>query len=220
VAQRGFNTVVQPPLYGLDIVTDTARGDDSASPTIDPATDRVLAVGLSLGGRDLLFDGDEPALLERLDDLLADLPAGVLVSWQGGLVDLPVLDARAERLQVDIALRIRRDPRDRRPSPLAGIEGAYCGSWHGHRHLDLARVYDPSGPRVIRALRGRSDEDLIPPTDELTSHDPRRDAQLARCLAERRWGRARRLVDRMPSTASTPSPAAPILAAVRSLRSA
>ena len=211
--------MVLPPLYGIDVVLDTARhagraGDEAP---IDPSTDRVVSIGISLEGRDLLFDGDEVDVLADVEELLADLDPGVLVSWQGGLVDLPVLAARSRLLDVPTGLRLRRDVRDTRTSPVRGAPGGYCGAWHHHRHLDLARVYDPSGPRVIRALLNRDSDDLIPPTDELTSHDPRRDAQLARCLAERRWSKARRLVDRMPAPpGAPPAGAAPLLAAVRS----
>lgn len=209
--------MVRPPLYGFDIVIDTARPAARDQPPIDPSTDRVACVGISLEGRDLLFDGDEADVLSAVDDLLAELEAGVLVSWQGGLVDLPVVAARSRLIDVPTGLRLRRDARDTRRSPVRGAPGGCCGAWHQHRHLDLARVYDPSGPRVMRALRGRDGDDLIPPTDELANHDPRRDAQLARCLAERRWNRARRLVDRMPvPPGASPAGAAPLLAAVRS----
>jgi hypothetical protein len=191
--------VVRPPLYGLDIVTRGSLGGPrpGGDGGGDSFTDPVLAAGLSLDGRDLRFEGAEGHLLEDLDEVLADLRPGVLVSWQGGVVDLPVLAARAHHLEVAIGLRLRRDPRDRRRSPLTGATGGYCGSWYRHRHLDLARVYD-SGPGLLRLLRPRNDEDLIPPADDRAWHDPCRDAHLARCLAARRWSRARRLVDRMP----------------------
>lgn len=188
--------MARPPLYGLDIVTDTPPGPGRSTP-IDPVEDRVLAVGLSLAGRDLYLDHhDEADLLAGVDDVLADLPPGVLVTWQGGLVDLPVLAARARHLEVEVGLRLRRDARDRRGSPVLGATGGYCGRWHDHRHLDLARVYD-AGPRLPLVRRGRSEEDLIPPVAQGAWHDPCPDARLARCLADRRWPRARRFVDRV-----------------------
>jgi hypothetical protein len=195
--------VTRPPLYGLDLVTDTVA--DAPTPNlspaftpIDPATDRILAVGLSLEGCEFHFDGDEVSLLREVDEFLTELPPGVLVTWYGAVVDLPVLVARAERLGLALGLRLRRDRRDERTSPVTGAEGAWCGVWHQHRHLDLARVYTPGSSRSLRLRRARVLEDLIPPSDELTGHDPRHDAHLTRCLAERRWARARRLVDRMP----------------------
>lgn len=200
--------MVRPPLYGLDIVTEVTAPSE-------PIGERVVAVGLSMDGCDQLFEGDEPELLADLDEMLVHLPPGVLVSWQGGIVDLPVLGARARAVGLEVGLRLRRDARDRRHSPVAGVGAGYCGAWHRHRHLDLARVYDGGGLRVGRVLRGRNSEDLIPPADERTVHDPRRDAHLARCLAERRWNRARRLVDRMPPTPGSGGIFAPVLDTVR-----
>lgn len=193
--------MVRAALYGLDVVIEG---------------ERIASVGFSLDGCDELFDGDEIRLLTELDELLAELPPGVLVTWQGGIVDLPVLAARAAALGVDVGLRVRPDARDRRSSPVGGVTGGCCGAWYRHRHLDLARVYDPARPRVMRVLRGRSTEELIPPVDESTEHDPRRDAHLARCLAERRWGRARRLVDRMPAVPAGGGIFAPVLEPARS----
>jgi hypothetical protein len=193
--------VTRPPLYGLDLVTSTTGGaPDPLAPqpgSIDPADDRILAAGLSLDGCERRFDGDERTLLAELDEFLTELPPGVLVSWYGSLVDLPVLAARAEALGVAVGLRLRPDRRDDRTAPAAGVGGTWCGAWHQHRHLDLARVYVDGGSRP-RRRRARVPEGLIPPSDELTGHDPRHDAHLTRSLAERRWSRARRLVDRMP----------------------
>lgn len=196
--------MTRPPLYGLDLVTSTVGDSPTpiASPPLapfDPATDRIVAAGLSLDGCERHFDGDEATVLAALDELLTELPPGVLVTWFGAIVDLPVVAARSDALALGLGLRLRPDPRDTRTSPVAGVEGAWCGAWHQHRHLDLARVYAAGGGGSrSRLRRGRVPEDLIPPADELTGHDPRHDAHLTRCLAERRWSRARRLVDRMP----------------------
>ena len=70
------------PIYGLDIETDT-RVDG-----LDPAVSRIVAVALSTEGADELFDGPEDDLLGALDDRLAELPAGVVATWNGSAFDL------------------------------------------------------------------------------------------------------------------------------------
>lgn len=198
--------MTRPPLYGIDLVTDTTAGGTSGGPPPPPTSgprgdERIVAVGLSLDGRDRCFDGDEADLLAELDEFLGELPPGVLVTWHGANVDLPVLAARSASLGVAMGLRVRRDVRPVEPAtdPAGSAGEAWCGAWHQHRHLDLARVYCEPPPRGRWPWRSPAvPEDLMPPSDERTGHDPRHDAHLARCLAERRWARARRLVDRMP----------------------
>jgi hypothetical protein len=195
--------VARPPLYGLDIVIADVPADGSV-PADDeapyPSRHRVVAAGLSIPGADLRFDhGDEALLLGALDTELASLPAGVLVTWRGGVFELPLLAERADELAVRIGLHLRADVRRRSATEDRPV---VCGRWHEHRHLDLARVYDPAGPALLRLGR-RSDEALIPPPSGAVERDPCHDARLARCLAERRWARARRLIDRM---AAAPGP--------------
>ena len=196
--------MTRPPLYGLDLLTaGSASATDpsaTASSSSQAADAHIVAVGLSLEGCERRFVGDEARLLLDLDAFLAELPPGVLTTWHGSVTDLPVLAARAAAVGVPTGLRLRPDARvglvatgSRKPTtPM------WCGAWHDHRHLDLARVYAPAASRGFRFRRGGVPEDLIPPSDERTGHDPRHDAHLTRCLAERRWDRARRLVDRMP----------------------
>ena len=197
--------MTRPPLYGLDLLTeapgfvrDVPGAGAGPGPDAEGAT--IVAVGLSLDGCERRFVGDETALLFDLDDFLAELPPGVLTTWHGSITDLPVLAARAVALHVPLGLRLRPDARvglvpDGTAGPAAPM---WCGAWYDHRHLDLARVYSAPAARGFWSRRAGVPEDLIPPSDERTGHDPRHDAHLTRCLAERRWDRARRLVDRMP----------------------
>ena len=202
--------MTRPPMYGLDLLTEAPGSVEDvrgagAAPSPDRGEARIVAVGLSLDGCERRFVGDETALLFDLDDLLAELPPGVLTTWQGSVTDLPVLAARAAALQVPLGLRLRPDARvGLVPDGMAGpATPTWCGAWHDHRHLDLARLYSAPAARGFRSRRGGVPEDLIPPSDERTRHDPRHDAHLTRCLAERRWDRARRLVDRMPPVPGT-----------------
>src|SRR3546814_13231573 len=70
------------PIYGLDIETDTSVDG------LDPNVSRIVAAALSTGGVDELFDGPEDELLAGLDERLAELPPGVLATWNGSAFDL------------------------------------------------------------------------------------------------------------------------------------
>jgi hypothetical protein len=187
-----------PPIYGLDLIVDTS------GPLVDPTTDRILEVGLSRSAEDELYEGGEPELLELLDRRLRLLPAGVIASWHGSILAIPLIMLRAERWNLTLGISGEPDRRAAPPSPVIGIDGAFIGQWHHHTLLDLRRVYETTESRRWLPLSrprslGRSktsDEDLIPPVDDLAPRDPRKDARLARQLAERRWAQARRCVDR------------------------
>ena len=193
-----------PPLYGLDIETDTAVDG------LDPLVGRVLAVAVS-GPEVTLFDHDEPELLRRLDRHLAALPPGVIVTWNGARFDLPYLATRAALTDVALGLRLWADPtcRDERES-LPGHTGTYRASWFGHDHLDAYRVYRADvGPalrigcslKTVARLAGLAPVEV----DASRVHDLTA-AQMAayvgsdaRCTAElarRRWATARLSVDR------------------------
>ena len=66
------------PLYGLDIETDTTTDG------LDPHVAAVLAVALAGEDFSAVFDGKETDLLADLDQHLADLEPGILVTWNGG----------------------------------------------------------------------------------------------------------------------------------------
>ncbi len=171
---------------------------------VDPTHVEILAVGVSTIDGDEYYDGDERRLLRILDQRFAVLPSGVISTWHGSRLDLPFLRARAQVLGIELGLRLATD--DRRPTRLgtsrlgpgrrrrhhdveeSRLDGSapVCGAWHRQRHLDLCRVYGPHDSGLG--------------TDELVGLDPRRGAHLARSLAERRWFRARRFVDRVPQS--------------------
>jgi DNA polymerase elongation subunit (family B) len=194
-----------PPLYGLDIETDTSVDG------LDPLVGRVLAVAVS-GPRVVLFDHDDEAdLLRRLDQHLAELPPGVIVTWNGARFDLPYLASRATIAGVDLGLRLWADPtcRDDRGA-LPGHTGTYRASWFGHDHLDAYRVYRADvGPalrigcslKTVARLAGLAPvevdasrvHDLTP--SEMAAYVGS-DARCTAELARRRWATARLAVDR------------------------
>lgn len=193
----------QPLVYGFDLCTDTT---DSA---IDPAIHRITKIGLSTSAGEEVYDGEEGEILHLVDHRLAVLPPGVLVTWQGSILDLPLFAARAARAGLEGGLRLRPDHRPAPASVLRHLEHPWCSDWYSHRHLELRRVYDASN-RWWNPMRNKLDpESMIPPADALARRDPSRDARLARVLAERRWGQARKYLDRMPERADWTPPVEP-----------
>lgn len=204
--------LVKPPIYGLDIAFESRAledatvgnggrppADDRPSVVVDPYASVIVGAGLSTVDGDEFYDGSERRILSILDQRFAVLEPGIITTWNGSILDLPLLRARARALELGLGLRISPDrrrtlrvvgrPNDRgyrRPAfqvgrtPAGGVRPV-SGAWHQQRHLDLRWVYDDEAS-----------------ADELGSPDPCRGAHLARSLAERRWNRARRHLDRIP----------------------
>lgn len=123
-----------PPLYGLDIETDTSVDG------LDPARAAVVAVGLSTPDGDEVFLGDEATLLRRVDRRLGELPPGVLVTWNGSAFDLPFLVARAAVTDVALGLELWCHGPDAAPLWPPPPRG-FGGRWGAHRHLDGFRTF-------------------------------------------------------------------------------
>lgn len=185
----------RPPVYGLDIETDTSVDG------LDPGVGAIVTVALSSAGDDEVFDGPETAMLAAVDARLASLPPGVLATWNGAFFDLPFLADRAAHHGVELGLRLTLDPRiPSRREPLPGHRGAYRARWHGHHHLDAYQLYRADvGPvlgiscslKVIARLVGLAPVEV----DRARIHDlspgalaayVTSDARLTRLLAERR----------------------------------
>ena len=196
----------RPPVYGLDIETDTSVDG------LDPARSAVLTVAVSMAGLDEVFSGPEPELLVQLDEHLADLDPGVLATWNGAAFDLPFLAVRAARWGLRLGLLVRHDPTIALShDPLPGHPGAYRAAWHHHAHVDAYRLYRGDvGPalRVSCSLKSIARLVGLAPieVDRTRVHDLTRealhayaasDARLARVLTERRWATAARSVDRI-----------------------
>jgi DNA polymerase elongation subunit (family B) len=198
-----------PPVYGLDLETDTATDG------LDPRVGRILCVGLAgAGGELVLAHHDEAELLRSVDQWLADLAPGVITTWNGAAFDLPYLATRAGLAGVPLGLRLRLDPGlVLRGDPLPGHAGAYRATWHGHRHLDAYRVFRADvGPALrmscsLKAVAGlvglpAVDADASRVHELLPSAQHAYVASDARCtreLALRRWPTAVGAVDgRLP----------------------
>jgi DNA polymerase elongation subunit (family B) len=190
--------------YGLDIETDTAVGG------LDPAVAAVIAVAVSGPGCSEVLAGPEPELLGRLDSLLAELPPGLLVTWNGSGFDLPFLADRAARHGVPLGLQLRADPSIvSHHAPLAGHRHRYRARWYHHDHLDAYRLYRADLGRTLRISCSLKSVarlvGLVPvevdrravhrlSADELARY-VLSDAELTRQLVLRRWPTAARAAD-------------------------
>jgi DNA polymerase elongation subunit (family B) len=193
------------PVYGLDIETDTETDG------LDPQVGRILCVGLSgPGGELVLAHHDERAMLLELDEWLADMTPGVVATWNGAAFDLPYLATRARQLDIPLGLRLQLDPAIvLRHGPLPGHDGAYRATWHEHTHLDAYRVFRSDVGRTFGlscSLKSVAGLAGLEPVDQDASrvhelpHDllysyVASDARCTRALVLRRWATARVAID-------------------------
>jgi hypothetical protein len=208
-----------PPLYGLDIETDTTVDG------LDPALGGIVAVGLATPQGDEVFLGEESGILARLDRRLAELPAGVLVTWNGAAFDLPFLAARATVTDTRLGLVLW-------PLPAASVPpdglapahipvwppppGGFGGRWGVHGHLDGYRTFRADvrrslglscGLKAMARLVGiepvEVDYDLLHTlSDQDLAAYVASDARLACTLVQRRLPAVLAAVDR-PTDAGT-----------------
>ena len=194
------------PVYGLDIETDTSLGG------LDPQRAPIVAVAVAGAGPSHVFTGEEPTLLQQLDDHLRTLPAGVLVTWNGARFDLPFLADRAAMCGTPLALELVPDRRTRtHRDPLPGHDGGYFARWYDHHHLDAYAVYRadvgatlgiPCGLKPLARLFGLEpvevDREKIHALsqEELDAYVAS-DAELTRQLALRRWATASQAIDQI-----------------------
>lgn len=179
----------------------------------------MVAIAVTGDDLEVVLDGEEAAIIAELDTILAGLPPGVLVTWNGGGFDLPFLHDRATRLGLPLGLRLRLDPGIAgHHEPLAGHPGAYRARWHHHAHLDGYQLFRadvgaalrlPCGLKPLARLVGLPVVEVDRARIHELSQAERRayvasDAHLARALVARRaqWLTA---VDQLPDDASSGS---------------
>jgi DNA polymerase family B, exonuclease domain len=204
VAPRPSVVAIPPPSrrYGLDIETDTTLDG------LDATRAAILAVAVSTVDGDEVLMGDERDVLRRLDELLASLAPGLLVTWNGTFFDLPFIAERAALLGLDLGLRLGGErcvewPPERRPGP-------YRCNWWQHRHLDGYRLYRDDlgrafglscGLKPLSRLVGLVPVEVDRTAMHLLSDQQMReyvasDARLARQLVDRRMPLAFASADR------------------------
>jgi len=188
---------VSPPLYGLDIETDTSV--DGLDPSVSP----IVAVAVATPDGDRVFHGPEDLVLHRTDELMSELDPGIVVTWNGSGFDLPFLAERARRLGVTLGLDLWDD------GPERTEPGVVRGRWYAHDHLDGYRLYRadvgrslgfPCGLKPLSRLVGLApvevDRSCIHLLDDAALEAyVASDARLARELVLRRWPVAERATD-------------------------
>jgi DNA polymerase elongation subunit (family B) len=192
------------PLYGLDIETDTSRDG------LDPREGGVVAAAVSTPSGAVVLTGAEGGLLGALDELLAGLAPGVVVTWHGAGFDLPFLADRAAASGVRLQLELRLDSSIHVRRPLAGHAGAYRARWGAHTHLDAYQLFRDVGRAVLLSCSLKSMARFfgLDPVevDRARIHDlapadlsayVASDAALARKLAGLRWHAAGPHLDRV-----------------------
>lgn len=189
---------MSPPLYGLDIETDTSV--DGLDPSVSP----IVAVAVATPDGDRVFQGPEDLVLHRTDELMSELDPGIVVTWNGSGFDLPFLAERARRLGVTLGLDLWDD------GPERTEPGVVRGRWYAHDHLDGYRLYRadvgrslgfPCGLKPLSRLVGLApvevDRSCIHLLDDAALEAyVASDARLARELVLRRWPVAERATDR------------------------
>ncbi len=189
---------MSPPLYGLDIETDTSV--DGLDPSVSP----IVAVAVATPDGDRVFQGAEDLVLHRTDELMSELDPGIVATWNGSGFDLPFLTERARRLGVTLGLDLWDD------GPERTEPGVVRGRWYAHDHLDGYRLYRadvgrslgfPCGLKPLSRLVGLApvevDRSCIHLLDDAALEAyVASDARLARELVLRRWPVAERATDR------------------------
>ncbi len=124
-------------MYALDIETSTDGVNG-----LDPSESHITSVAVYDGEDGVVFDGPEATLLVLLEQHIAALTEGVIVTWNGASFDLPWLSDRFAVHGIATTLEITLSD-DRTPSydPIPGHKGGYLGQWGKHDHLDIMQQY-------------------------------------------------------------------------------
>jgi DNA polymerase elongation subunit (family B) len=131
----------------LDIETDSnaVPVDPDIPAALDPRAAAVVSVAVwdTASSSATFLAGDEYQLLRDLDDLLSSCDDGVLATWNGANFDLPFLDSRFARHNVQSSLELA--PATDRPPKYCELPGrhplGYWARWNRLRHLDVAYPY-------------------------------------------------------------------------------
>lgn len=142
-------------IYALDIETDNSPGRNGLDPGNSSITEVCVVTHPDCGIDEQVFQGTERQILDGLQDFLAGLPAGLLVTWNGTFFDFPFISDRIGpsgmtlpcglRMQPAPTLRPKYDPLPGHSTP-ENPGGGYQVTWDlglgvAHAHLDVAQAY-------------------------------------------------------------------------------
>lgn len=133
------------PLYALDIETDTSKNTaDDPDASLNSTKAGITSIAVYGHGTSLVIDDtDERRLLHTVNVWLMNLPAGVVVTWNGSGFDLPYIADRAALHKYDFALAVAADPAlvPKYQSPNPAHTTGYRGRFGKHLHADIQYAY-------------------------------------------------------------------------------
>lgn len=191
-----YGVAVSETIYGLDIEADTTVNG------LDPAVAPLEAIALVGPDLSVVIRGSEAQMLHELDDLLAQVSPGVIITWNGSSFDLPFLETRARLNNIELGLNLTPRP--------GSVQQRFLASWYQHRHLDayLAYSYELTsviavscGLKAVAALDGLKPiqvdvERLHQLPQDVVDAYVTSDAVVTRALVTRRWQWAEQFIDR------------------------
>ncbi len=157
--------------------------------------------------------GEEAESLQHLEERLASLEPGVVVTWNGSGFDLPFLSWRAAHCGVPLSLRIFPAGSLSKRRALPGHRSSYRATWGAHGHLDAYLAWRdlpsekglPMGLKAVARRRGlnpiqvdRRQIHLL--EEEQLLNYVASDAEVARELAIMRWSDISDRIDSVPDT--------------------
>lgn len=130
-------------IYGLDIETDNSEGHG-----LNPDRAAITSIAISHGLKPYVFNtGNELTDIKSALLFLADMPAGLVVTWNGAFFDLPFIKQRmgagvehAPNFHTQRLLKPKYDFLPRFDAALSATFDASGGAAH-HAHLDIAPAY-------------------------------------------------------------------------------
>lgn len=130
--------------YAIDIETDTSGGPNHG---LDPQLAKITSVALAtdVGVEVFLTEkyGSEKEMLKNFHFSVANLPKGIIASWNGSVFDFPFLVYRAGLSGLDMGLKLTYDPSlPVKYAPTPTFEGGYRVSWMQHSHVDVQNFFE------------------------------------------------------------------------------
>lgn len=133
-------------IVALDIETDTSpltQEEKDAGFTargLDPHITPITSIALATEHHTAVFDGPtEEDIIKHATMALDSLEAGLIVTWNGAVFDLPFIVDRAKLYDLDPGFSLIPNPAIvPKYDPTPGHEGGYTSYWGQATHVDVA----------------------------------------------------------------------------------